>query len=252
MLRFWRLVTKATKNFKSDGVYKNLANKEEKLCYIPSHRFLVIMRAVKEKELSIKIIIDTEYIESNIKKYKIPKNAFSSKEFLFETYRDGLKRLLLPSIEREVMQIVKEKADIKATEVFGKNLSWLLLTSPLVNEIILGVGEATLRDIVDELQKPGFDIRAEQPFIPFKEGITDIEQLKEGDRVSGVVRNITEFGAFVDIGLKNDGMIHISKMADKRVSHPLEVLALNQFLPVIEVISIDLKMGRVGLSLQGI
>ena len=73
--------------------------------------------------------------------------------------------------------------------------------------------------------------------------------LKEGDVVSGIVRNITDFGAFVDIGLKNDGMIHISKMAQKRISHPLEVLSINQYLSQIEVISVDYEKGKVGLSL---
>jgi len=113
----------------------------------------------------------------------------------------------------------------------------------------LKVGKETLRDIITELQKPGFDPREELPAIPFKEGMTDIKMLREGSVVSGVVRNIADFGAFVDIGLKNDGMIHISKMSDKRISHPLEVLSLNQYLPQIEVVSIDQEKGKVGLSL---
>jgi len=74
--------------------------------------------------------------------------------------------------------------------------------------------------------------------------------LKEGSFVSGVVRNIADFGAFVDIGLKNDGMIHISKMSEKRIKHPLEVLSINQYLPNIEVISVELEKGKVGLSLR--
>ena len=63
------------------------------------------------------------------------------------------------------------------------------------------------------------------------------------------MRNIADFGAFVDIGLKNDGMIHISKMSTKRIQHPLEVLSLNQYLPQIEVVSIDNEKGKIGLSL---
>ncbi|MEA1983984.1 MAG: helix-hairpin-helix domain-containing protein, partial [Campylobacterota bacterium] len=114
----------------------------------------------------------------------------------------------------------------------------------------LGVGEETLKDIIKELKKPGFDPREELPIIPFKEGLTDIKMLKEGSFVSGIVRNITDFGAFVDIGLKNDGMIHISKMSTKRISHPLEVLSLNQYLPQIEVVDIDSEKGKVGLSLN--
>ncbi|MEA3434741.1 MAG: S1 RNA-binding domain-containing protein, partial [Campylobacterota bacterium] len=113
----------------------------------------------------------------------------------------------------------------------------------------LRVGEETLRDIIKELLKPGFDPREALPPIPFKEGVTDIKMLHEGSVVSGVVRNIADFGAFVDIGLKNDGMIHISKMSNKRITHPLEVLSINQFLPQIEVVSIDEEKGKVGLSL---
>ncbi|HHS92630.1 MAG TPA: S1 RNA-binding domain-containing protein, partial [Campylobacterales bacterium] len=65
-----------------------------------------------------------------------------------------------------------------------------------------------------------------------------------------VVRNITDFGAFVDIGLKNDGMIHISKMSEKRIAHPLEVLSVNQYLARVQVISVDRERGKVGLSLK--
>ena len=516
MLRFGVIETKKAKDFNERGMYANFIKHSEKVAYIPSHRYLAIMRGVKEKELSVKITLDSGRIEENIKKYKIPTNALSSKELLFSAYKDGLKRLLLPSIEREVQAELKEKADIAAIVVFGKNLNQLLMTPPVIKRVILGVdpafrtgcklavidengnyldhaviyptdprneyeksrdvvlglskkyniqavaigngtasretqeffarintdegaklnytvvseagasvysasaiaaqeypnldvtirgaisiaqrlrdpmaalvkidpkslgigqyqhdvdqkllekklsdvtqdlvnrvgvdlnsasasllsyvsgvgtkvaqniisyreengyftsksqllkvkglgakayeqaagfvrikegksvfdnsgihpesyavakqlegldldkidvksmadrlevGQETLRDIIKELQKPGFDPREELPPIPFKEGVTDIKMLREGSVVSGVVRNIADFGAFVDIGLKNDGMIHISKMSDKRIAHPLEVLSLNQYLPQIEVISIDEEKGKVGLSL---
>jgi uncharacterized protein len=116
----------------------------------------------------------------------------------------------------------------------------------------LGVGELTLKDIFKELAKPGFDPRHELPAIPFKEELTDISLLREGSIVSGVVRNIADFGAFVDIGLKNDGMIHISQMSEKRIIHPLEVLSVNQYLPRIEVIKIEVEKNRVALSLKGV
>jgi len=516
MLRFGILEVKKRKNFDENGTFKNFEGKSEKVAYIPSHRYLAIMRGVKERELSVKISIDIEKIEANIKEYKIPRNASTSKELLFEAYRDGLKRLLLPSLEREVHVELKERADSAAISVFGKNLNQLLMTPPVTKRVILGVdpafrtgcklavidengnylescviyptqpqrdyensknrvltltkkynitgvaigngtgsretqeffarinkeegvklnytvvseagasvysaskiaaleypnldvtirgaisiaqrlqdpmaalvkidpkslgigqyqhdvdqkllekkltdvtidlvnrvgvdinsaslsllsyvagigskiaqniiafreengtfktkeqllkvkglgrkayeqaagfirikdaknpfdnsgihpesyevakkligldlitidiqakakelgvGAETLKDIIKELSKPGFDPREELPPIPFKDGITDIKMLRVGSFVSGVVRNIADFGAFVDIGLKNDGMIHISKMSAKRVSHPLEVLSLNQYLPQIEVISID--EGKVGLSLVG-
>jgi uncharacterized protein len=139
MLRYGLLVTKATKNFKSDGIYKNLVNESQKIAYMPSHRYLAIMRAVKEKELTVKITIDTQRIEENIKCYKIPRNASSSKELLFEAYKDGLKRLLLPSIEREVHNELKENADKLAINTFGKNLAQLLMTPPVNKKVLLGV-----------------------------------------------------------------------------------------------------------------
>ncbi len=113
-----------------------------------------------------------------------------------------------------------------------------------------GAGEATLKDIIKELAKPGFDPREELPVIPFRDDLTDIAMLKEGNIVSGVVRNIADFGAFVDIGLKNDGMIHISQMSEKRIKHPLEVLSVNQYLARIEVIGVDVEKGKVALSLK--
>ena len=516
MLRHGLLVTKPTKKFQSNGTYKNLANESQKIAYIPSHRYLAIMRAVKEKELTVKITIDMQRVEENIKQYKIPRNASSSKEFLLEAYKDGLKRLLLPSIEREVHKQLKEKADSVAIGTFGKNLSQLLMTPPVSKKVLLGVdpafvsgcklavidtnahyldsaviyptspkkayedskkevlrlikkyqiqgvaigngtgsqetqeffatlnakegidisytvvseagasvysaskiaqeeypqldvtirgaisiaqrvrdplatfvkidpkslgigqyqhdvnqkllqkrlddvtedivnrigvdinsasfsllshvagigeriakniidyreehgnfqkksellcvkglgkkayeqaagfirikdaknpldnsgihpesfevakkvqklnmqtintstlakelnvGEATLKDIVLELKKPGFDPRTELEAIPFQKGMRDISHLQEGSIISGVVRNITDFGAFVDIGLKNDGMIHISKMSEKRISHPLELLSINQYLPQIQVLSVDRDKGKIGLGL---
>jgi len=516
LLKFGNLETKKTKNFDENGNFKNLAGKSEKIAYIPSHRYLAIMRGVKEKELSVKITTDISYIEKNIKEYKIPRYASALSSLLFDAYKDGLKRLLLPSLEREVHSELKEKADLAAINVFGKNLKQLLMTPPVVSRVILGVdpayvsgcklavidenanfldyaviyptqpksdyensknkilqlvkkynitgvaigngtgsretqeffakinqkenislaytvvseagasvysaskiaqdeypqldvtirgaisiaarlrdpmaslvkidpkslgigqyqhdvnqkllekklddvtsdlvnhvgvdinsasasllshvagigktiakniisfrdengnfktknellkikglgkkayeqaagfirikngtnvfdnsgihpesyavakilnnlylntiniktkaselniGEATLKDIIKELLKPGFDPRHDLADIVFKEGITDIKMLKEGCIVSGVVRNIADFGAFVDIGLKNDGMIHISKMSNKRISHPLEILSLNQYLPKIEVISIDKEKGKISLSL---
>ena len=133
-----------------------------------------------------------------------------------------------------------------AKELRGKDLANIDLDAAAQE---LNVGKETLRDIVKELQKPGFDPREELPPIPFKEEITDIKMLHEGSIVSGVVRNIADFGAFVDIGLKNDGMIHISKMSEKRIAHPLEILAVNQFLPHVTVVSVDHEKGKVGPSL---
>ena len=516
MMRFGTLTIKKAKGLDEKGIYGHFVGQSERVTSIPSHRYLAVMRGVKEKALSVKITVDVERTVSNIKEYKIPAKAGSVKGLLLDAYKDGLKRLLLPSIEREVFAELKERSDLAAINVFGKNLQQLLMTPPVVKRVILGVdpafrsgcklavidenghylehhviyptapvsdyeaskkkvlaltkkykinavaigngtasretqeffaqlnresdtrlqytvvseagasvysaskiaaqeypeldvtirgaisiaqrlrdpmaalvkidpkslgigqyqhdvdqrllekkltdvtqdlvnhigvdlnsasatllsyvagiglrvaenivkyrekegafraksellkvkglgakayeqaagfvrikegvstldnsgvhpesygvaeavlrqglsldiavfskqnsvGVETLRDIVKELEKPGFDPREELPKIPFKEDITDIKMLKEGSFVSGVVRNIADFGAFVDIGLKNDGMIHISKMSEHRIKHPLEVLSINQYLPNIEVISVDLEKGKVGLSLR--
>ena len=521
VLNYGILETKKTKTFNESGVYVSVANVSEKIKYIKSHRFLAINRAVNEKELTLKIEVDENYILENIKKYKIPATASSSKELVFEAYKDGLKRLLLPSLKREALTQLKDKASSEAITLFGKNLKELLLTPPLVNQVILGmdpgyvsgcklavidengnylasnviyptkpkedfvnsskivlelikkykinsiaIGNGTasqetaafisklinennldvkyavvseigasvysaskiammeypnldvtirgaisiaqrlrdpmaalvkidpkslgigqyqhdvnqkeleqklenvtvdlvnkvgvdinsasykllsfisgiseklalniiehkekiknfktksellkvkgigakayeqsvgflrikdgksildntaihpenydvveklqkkykieeikdseietiskelncpillLKDIIAELLKPGFDVRSEFNEVEFSKDIKSIEDLKEGFIVSGVVRNITDFGAFVDIGLKNDGLIHISQISEKRISHPMDVLSINQQLKNIKVISIDLEKQRVGLSLK--
>jgi len=113
-----------------------------------------------------------------------------------------------------------------------------------------GIGEATLQDIIAELLKPGFDPRESLPPIVFRSDLTNISELSIGSIVSGVVRNIADFGAFVDIGLKNDGLIHISQISDKRIAHPLEVLSINQQLTHIRVIEVDREKGKVSLSLK--
>ncbi|WP_418186335.1 helix-hairpin-helix domain-containing protein [Aliarcobacter lanthieri] len=507
------------KEFDKNGLYSNFANTTEKIKYIKSHRVLAILRAVNEKQLNIKVEIDENHILENIKKYKIPANASSSKDLVFDAYKDGLKRLLLPTLKREAITNLKEKAGIEAIELFGKNLKELLQTAPLVNQIILGIdpgyktgcklaiidenalfldsaviyptkpkedfvnsaktvlelikkykitaiaiGNGTasretanfidslikdnnldikyaivseigasvysaskiaiseypnldvtirgaisiaqrlrdpmaalvkidpkslgigqyqhdlnqkelsqklenitidlvnkvgvdlnsasykllsfisgiseklaqniveyrekikkfsskeqllkvkgigekayiqsvgflrikdglsildntaihpedyeltsklqknyaieeikdfekvanelntsvikIKDIVNELIKPGYDVRVEFNSVKFSNDILDINDLKEGFILSGIVRNITDFGAFVDIGLKNDALLHISQISEKRISHPSEVLSINQNLENLKVISVDLEKLRVGVSLK--
>lgn len=512
---------KAGKSLKADGLYAKLSGKSEKIASIPSHRYLAMMRGVAEKELHVKITQDMERVEGAISRYRIPKFAKGSKGLLLEAYLDGFKRLLFPSLEREIHSVIKERADIQAIMTFGKNLSQLLNTPPVTKRVILGVdpayrtgcklavvdehgtylthaviyptppqsdyeksakvikeftqkyhitavaigngtgsresqeffarlnkeeglnlaytvvseagasiysaskiatqeypnldvtirgaisiaqrlrdpmaalvkidpkslgigqyqhdvdqkllekklheviedlvnrigvdpnsaslsllsyvagvgeklaksiiehreskgaftcksellhvkglgakayeqcagffriregkslldntgvhpesyaiaqkllkredlaslskeqiislakeqgiGEVTLQDIIAELLKPGFDPRESLPPIVFRSDLTNISELSEGSIVSGVVRNIADFGAFVDIGLKNDGLIHISQMSDKRIAHPLEVLSINQQLSNLRVIEVDKEKGKVSLSLK--
>ncbi len=508
-----------TNEFDKNGLYANFADTNEKIKYIKPHRILAILRAVSEKQLNIKIEIDENYILENIKKYKIPTNALSSKDLVFDSYKDGLKRLLLPALKREAITNLKEYANSEAIKLFGKNLNELLQTAPLVNQIILGIdpgyktgckiavidenglyldskviyptkpkedftnsskivlelikkykitaiaiGNGTasretanfidnlikennldikyaivseigasvysaskiasleypnldvtirgaisiaqrlrdpmaalvkidpkslgigqyqhdvnqkelgeklenitidlvnkvgvdlnsssykllsfisgiseklainivehrekikkfktkkelldvkgvgakayeqcvgflrikdgksildntaihpedyllveklqknykveeisnfekvanelkttvfkIKDIVNELLKPGFDVRMDFNQVKFSNDILNIEDLKEGFILGGIVRNITDFGAFVDIGLKNDALLHISQISEKRISHPSEVLSINQNLENLKVISVDLEKQRVGISLK--
>ncbi len=517
-LKYGTIEVKAAKGFDEKGVYRNYKSHSERVASIPSHRYLAVKRGEKEKELTVRITIDSERYLSTLRRYRIRDHMGSSRELLFDAYRDGFKRLLFPSIEREVFAALKERSDLAAIGVFGKNLAQLFMTPPVTGKVLLGVdpgfksgcklavidengtyldesviyptpprsdyegsrrkvldlvkkydiggvaigngtasketqeffarlngelesrlkytvvseagasvysaskvaaeeypdldvtvrgaisiagrvrdpmatlvkidpkslgigqyqhdvdqkllerklhegvedlvnrvgvdinsasasllafvagvgpklaksiidyrqshgafhakkellkvkglgakayeqmagfiriregesmldntgihpesygvaaklqkrtdtsdirslakelevGEETLRDILKELAKPGFDPRSELPAIPFKDDLTDIRELREGSIVSGVVRNIADFGAFVDIGLKNDGFIHISQMSAQRIAHPLEVLSVNQYLPQIEVTAVDIEKQKVGLSLKNL
>ena len=515
------LEIKEAKEFDKNGVYSSFSGQNEKIKYIKPHRTLAILRAVSEKQLSVKVDIDEKHILENIKKYKIPSWASSSKDIVFDAYKDGLKRLLLPTLKREAIANIKEKANKEAIELFGKNLKELLQTAPLINQVILGmdpgfktgcklavidkngqyidsnviyptkpkediknsskvvlelikkhnitaiaIGNGTasretasfianlikensldinyaivseigasvysaskiaieeypnldvtirgaisiaqrlrdpmaalvkidpkslgigqyqhdvnqkelavklenttvdlvnkvgvdlnsasykllsfisgiseklaknivehrekitkftskkellkvkgigekayiqavgflrikdgksildntaihpedyelvkklqasykieeildtqiqqiskelnttplkLKDIIEELKKPGFDIRENFNQVQFASDVCSIEELKEGFILSGIVRNITDFGAFVDIGLKNDALLHISQISNKRINHPSEALSINQNLEKVKVISVDLEKQRVGLSLK--
>lgn len=113
------------------------------------------------------------------------------------------------------------------------------------------VGEPTLKDIMEELSKPGLDPRKTARVMEFSSDVHSIEDLKEGMILPGLVTNITNFGAFVDIGIKQDGLIHISQLADRFISNPSDVVKLHQHLNV-KVLEIDLKRGRIQLTLKGL
>lgn len=520
------LAIKKGKEFDSSGVYARLAERSERISSIPSHRYLALMRGVREKQLSVKLSVNMDAILKGIGQTWVPRDAGSSASILLEALEDGLKRLLLPSIEREIHTELKRRSDEQAVATFGRNLEQLLMTPPVTGMAVLGVdpayrtgcklaavdqhgtylehaviyptppqsdysasrdtvmalirrhritgvaigngtgsretqeffaqlnaaeqadirftvvseagasvysaseigqeeypdldvtirgalsiahrlqnpmaalvkidpkslgigqyqhdvdqtllnrrlaqttedlvnrvgvdvnsasvsllthvaglgpalakrivtyrqtegpfrsktdlrnvrglgeaaftqcsgfmrirdgasmldttgvhpesyavataiaesfdvqsltrsdlprvlghlsdakltaGEQTVWDIITELQKPGFDPRSELPVIPFRDELKDITMLHPGSMVSGVVRNIVDFGAFVDVGLKNDGLIHISQIAERRISHPLEVLSVNQFLPAIRVLAVDVERGKLDLSLR--
>ena len=112
-------------------------------------------------------------------------------------------------------------------------------------------GLPTLQDIMKELDKPGLDPRARFEIFEFDKNVTRIEDVKEGMVLPGIVTNITAFGAFVDIGVHQDGLVHISQMANRRVNDPSEVVHLHQHVKV-RVIEVDLRRHRISLSLKGV
>ncbi len=114
----------------------------------------------------------------------------------------------------------------------------------------LGLGTETLTDILTELEKPGRDPREDMPLPVLKSDVLSMEDLKEGMELKGTVRNITDFGAFVDIGVHQDGLVHISQMTDKFIKHPLEVVHVGDVVNV-KVLSVDTKKGRIALTMKG-
>ncbi len=113
----------------------------------------------------------------------------------------------------------------------------------------LGIGLPTLEDIVKELLKPGRDIRDELPPPLLRKDILDIKDLKEGMEVTGTVRNVVDFGAFVDLGVHHDGLVHISQISDRFIRHPSEVLSVGQIVTAT-VLSVDLQKNKISLTLK--
>lgn len=112
----------------------------------------------------------------------------------------------------------------------------------------LAIGRETLQDIIDSLLKPDRDLREDMPAPILRSDVLSIEDLKVGMKLQGTVRNVIDFGAFVDIGVKQDGLVHISKLSDRFVKHPSEVVAVGDIVQVW-ITSVDTQKGRIGLSM---
>jgi len=115
----------------------------------------------------------------------------------------------------------------------------------------LNVGVPTLNDIVKEIKKPGRDPREELPKPILKTGVIDIKQLKPDMQLTGTVRNVSDFGAFVDIGVHQDGLVHISQLSEKFIKHPLDVVSVGDIVEV-KVLEVDEKRKRISLTMKGI
>lgn len=115
----------------------------------------------------------------------------------------------------------------------------------------IGIGEMTLSDIIDEMKKPARDPREDAPPVIFRNDVKQFEDLKIDMEMTGTVRNVVDFGAFVDIGVKNDGLVHISQLSDKYVKHPMDVVSVGDTVKV-KIISIDYDKKKVGLTMKGL
>lgn len=213
-------------------------------------------------------------VARNIVTYREEEGAFTSRAQLkkvpklgpkafeqcagFLRIKDGKNALDNTSVHPEsygAAAVILEKCGYTAEDINKNNLGDLSAkvkaygAEKLSNEAEIGL--PTLRDIVDELMKPGRDPRddVEQPVL--RTDVMSIEDLKEGMILTGTVRNVIDFGAFVDIGVHQDGLVHISQLSDKFVKHPMEVVSIGDIVKV-KVLEADPKKNRISLSMKGL
>ena len=205
----------------------------------------------------------TPVIAKNIVAYREENGRFQSRRQLlkvaklFLRIKGGDDPLDGTSVHPESYEAAKnllKKQGFTAEDVTAGNLAGLSLTIrdyPALAEE-LGIGEITLRDVVKELEKPGRDPREEMPAPILRTDVLEMKDLKEGMVLKGTVRNVIDFGVFVDIGVHQDGLVHISEVTDKKfIRHPLEVVSVGDVVDV-RVIGVDLKKKRIQLSMKGI
>jgi len=210
----------------------------------------------------------TKVIAKNIVAYREQNGRFKNRKQLLKVSKLGPKAyeqcagflriaggdnpLDMTSIHPESYEAAK-----KVLDDLGYGLDWitqsgertLLIKDYKRNAQALGIGEPTLRDIVKELCKPGRDPREDMPLPVLRSDVLDMKDLKEGMVLKGTVRNVIDFGAFVDIGVHQDGLVHISQMTNKKfIKHPLEVVSVGDIVEV-KVISLDIPKKRIGLSM---
>ncbi len=204
-------------------------------------------------------------LAKNIVEYRATIGAFTSRQQLLKVKRLGEKVfeqaagfLRIPGAENPLdnsaVHPERYALVLRMASDAGVPLSELIGNKDMVNSLNIEkyvseeAGLPTLKDIVQELAKPGRDPRTAAKVLEFAENIHSLEDLKGGMELPGIVTNITNFGAFVDIGIKQNGLIHISNMADKYVSNPNDILKLHQHVTV-RVLDVDLKRGRIQLKL---
>lgn len=157
--------------------------------------------------------------------------SYDKTEKLFESFGYKLNNIT----NREFEEVIEKLENINLSDISKK----------------LDIGELTLQDIILELKKPGRDPRDEMPKVVVKSDVLSINDIQEGMILTGTVRNVVDFGAFVDIGIKNDGLIHISELSDKYVRNPMEEVSVGDIVKV-KVIGIDVQKGKINLSMRGV
>jgi uncharacterized protein len=218
------------------------------------------------KELLMFVSGITPTIANNIVKYRNDKGAFTNRQELlkvpklgpkifeqaagFLRIRHGNNPLDNTAVHPESYPVVKEIAfflQIPLHEI--ERLAQELHRVKLEQFVTNAVGLPTLQDLVKELEKPGRDPRAEFKYASFKEGIKEIKDLQEGMELEGIVTNVVNFGAFVDIGVHQDGLVHVSQIADHFVRDPKEIVKVGQVVKV-KVLEINQKLKRISLSMR--
>ena len=208
----------------------------------------------------------TPTVANNIVAYRNQQGAFKNRRQLlkvsklgpkafefaagFLRIRDGNNPLDNTAVHPESYAVVKKIAaslNVSLSEI--SNVSSRLSSLNLKQFITDTVGLPTLQDVVQELEKPGRDPRDEFKYAQFREGITEITDLSEGMELEGMVTNVVNFGAFVDIGVHQDGLIHISQLSDRFVKDPTEIVKVGQVVKV-RVLEVNEKLKRIGLSMK--
>lgn len=207
-------------------------------------------------------------LAQNIVNYRAEHGAFTSRKELLKVPRMGAKAfeqcagfLRIPQAENPLDNTAVHPESYCIVEQMAKDLGCTVAELLADKELRLKiqperylsptVGMPTLKDILQELEKPGRDPRGPIKVFEFSKNVRTIDDLREGMELPSIVNNITNFGAFVDIGIKENGLIHLSQLADRFISDPNEVVAIHQHLRV-KVLSIDTERKRIQLTLKGV
>ncbi|NER06563.1 MAG: S1 RNA-binding domain-containing protein, partial [Okeania sp. SIO3C4] len=218
------------------------------------------------KELLIFVSGMSSTVAKNLVKYRNENGAFKNRQEIlkvsklggktfelcagFLRIRNGENPLDNTAVHPESYSVVENIAQDLAVSINQINqISNKVKSLDLKKYVTDKIGEPTLKDIISELEKPGRDPRAEFKYATFREGIKEIKDLEVGMELEGIVTNVANFGAFVDVGVHQDGLVHISQLADYFVKDPKQVVKIGQVVKV-RVLEINEKLKRIGLSMR--